>query len=233
MLDLIAFDADDTLWHNETLYSKSQEGLKELLSAYMTPQEVEKKLFETEMGNLHYFGYGIKSFTLSMIEAAIQISEGRIPAGDIHKIIGFAKNMLDANVQLFDHVEDTLAQLAESYPLMLVTKGDLLDQEAKVARSGLAGYFRFIEIVSDKNAGIYASILERYKIDPRRFMMVGNSLKSDVLPVLELGGHAVYVPYHLTWVHENMAGDDHKQAGYYEIEHLGMLPDLIENLGAQ
>jgi putative hydrolase of the HAD superfamily len=228
--DVIAFDADDTLWHNETLYSLTQDKFKQLLANYVEAEEIEQKLFETEMRNLHYFGYGIKGFALSMIETAIELTAGRITGNEIKEIIAFAKEMLKAEIQLLDYAEETIAQLSTSYPLMLITKGDLFDQETKIARSGLANYFKHIEIVSEKTQDSYWSLLTRYNIDPQHFLMVGNSLKSDILPVVALGGQAVYIPHQLTWVHETLVNPEMKSQDYFQLEHLGQLPAFIERL---
>jgi putative hydrolase of the HAD superfamily len=230
MIDQIAFDADDTLWHNEPLYLDVQNRFKELLSGYHSPEWIDKKLFDTEMRNLAHFGYGIKAFTLSMIETAIELTEGRIRAAEIQKIIDFARAMLNTELPLLQGVEETLALLAQSHDLMIVTKGDLLDQEAKLARSGLQKYIKHIEVVSDKNRLSYASILSRHGIEPARFLMVGNSLKSDILPVLELGGRAVYIPYALTWSHENAIDRELPQQGFYQLEHIGLLPELLQEI---
>ena len=228
--DAIAFDADDTLWHNEQLYIQAQARFKQLLAQYHRPEWIEERLFQTEMRNLQHFGYGIKAFALSMIETAVELTEGRIAGSDIQTIIDSIKAMLAADVELMEHAAATLARLAETYLLMVITKGDLRDQELKIARSGLARHFRHVEIVSDKSPATYEIILRRHGVAPERFLMVGNSLRSDILPVLALGGSAVYVPYQLTWAHENVAPPATEQAGYYEIEHLGLLPDLLDRL---
>lgn len=230
--DVIAFDADDTLWHNESLYSLTQEKLKQLLAGYIETDGLEQKLYKTETRNLHYFGYGIKSFTLSMIETAIELTEGRITGQEIQEIINLAKAMLKADIQLFDYAEETVTRLAESYPLMIITKGDLFDQETKIARSGLAPYFKHVEIISEKTAGSYASLLARHHLAPQRFLMVGNSLKSDILPVVALGGQAVYVPYQFTWVHETVVKPEGEQS-YFQLDHLGQLPALVDRLSIE
>ena len=230
MFDVIAFDADDTLWHNETLYTVTQDKFKQLLSRYRSTDGIEQELFETEMRNLQYYGYGIKSFTLSMIETAIELTDGRIQGREIREIIGFAREMLGAPVQLLAGVEAVTRSLSESHRLMLITKGDLFDQESKVARSGLAGYFTHVEIVSQKTKETYQALLAKHDIAPDRFLMVGNSLKSDILPVLAAGGCAVYVPYHLTWAHEVVNNPGGKEKGYFELEHIGQLPDLVARL---
>ena len=231
--DAIAFDADDTLWHNEQLYIQAQARFKQLLAQYHRPEWIEERLFQTEMRNLQHFGYGIKAFALSMIETAVELTEGRIAGSDIQTIIDSIKAMLAADVELMEHAAATLARLAETYLLMVITKGDLRDQELKIARSGLARHFRHVEIVSDKSPATYEIILRRHGVAPERFLMVGNSLRSDILPVLALGGSAVYVPYQLTWAHENVAPPAAEQPGYYEIAHLGLLPDLLDRLERQ
>jgi len=227
--DVIAFDADDTLWHNERLYAHAQSRYKQLLARYHNPEWIDERLYQTETRNLSHFGYGIKAFALSMIETAVELTEGRISGSEIQTIITLAKEMLTADVELLDHAAETLAGLKNAYTLMLITKGDLRDQELKIARSGVVGYFKHIEIVSDKSVESYAPLLRRHDITPQRFVMVGNSLRSDILPVLALGGSAVYVPHPLTWVHE-AAETPLNQPGFYEIEHLGLLPGLLEGL---
>ncbi len=231
--DVIGFDADDTLWHNETLYIDAQERFKVLLSRYHLPDWIKQKLDETEMRNLQFYGYGIKSFILSMIETRVELTEGRIQGTEIQAILNIAKDMLKAEVRLFDHVQETVASLAQTCALMVITKGDPIDQEAKLSRSGLAPYFRYIETVSDKTKDVYASILAKHQIEPSRFLMVGNSLRSDILPVLELGGCAVYIPYELTWAHENNVGEYADREGFCEIEHMGKLLDIVEKLCPQ
>lgn len=228
--ELLAFDADDTLWHNERLYIDAQTQLKALLAQYHTPEWIEQRLFDREMHNLQHFGYGIKAFALSMIETAVELTEGRITGREVQQIIDVAKSMLAAEVQLLDHVAATLDHLAQRYTLMLLTKGDLRDQEDKLARSGLAQHFDHVEIVSDKRAASYQRVLERHKLAPEHFVMVGNSLRSDILPVLALGAHAVYVPYPLTWAHEAAALPAQDQPGFHQIDHLGALPELLARL---
>jgi putative hydrolase of the HAD superfamily len=226
MLEIIAFDADDTLWHNERLYSEAQTKLAELLSRYNF-EDVEEQLYARELKNIPIYGYGIKSFTLSMIELSIELTEGAINAADIAEIIGIAKGMLTAEVDLFEHAESTVKELARDYDLMVITKGDLLDQESKLKRSGIGTYFRCVEIVSEKSGEVYSSILKKYNVKPENFLMVGNSLRSDVAPVAQIGGHAVYVPYHLTWAHENLSDEHVDPSTYHRIENLGQLPALV------
>ena len=208
MIDTIAFDADDTLWHNESLFTLTQERFAEMLVPYHDKAWVEQKLFETEVRNLSHYGYGVKGFTLAMIETAIELTEGRIDGASIGMMLDLAKGMLAAPVELLPHVTATVAALADQgFRLMVVTKGDLFDQESKVARSGLAERFHHVEVVSEKNPETYARLCRRQDIDPARLLMVGNSLKSDVLPVLAIGGYAAHVPYHTTWAHEQVSGD--------------------------
>ncbi|GAB4578026.1 MAG: HAD family hydrolase [Anaerolineales bacterium] len=228
--DMIAFDADDTLWHNERLFIEVQSRFKDLLAHYHSPEWIGARLYDTEVRNIQHFGYGIKAFALSMIETAVELTEGRVSGGDIQTIIGWAKEMLTAEVELLAYVREIVPLLAEKYQLMVITKGDLLDQEAKVARSGLGGYFRHIEIVSQKTPAVYAQLLKKHHLAPERFLMVGNALRSDILPVLELGGHAVYVPQTNTWIHESATPPPKGQAGFYELAHLGELPGLLEAL---
>ena len=232
MFDVIAFDADDTLWHNETLYSDTQRKFQGLLEGYRDGQSVDRRLYETEMRNLKLFGYGIKSFTLSMIETAIELSGGRLQAHEVKTIIDLAKEMLTAPVYPLEHVEEVVRGLSQKYSLMVITKGDLFDQETKLARSGLAGYFDHVEIVSQKSGETYETILASYDLDPGRFLMVGNSLKSDILPVLEIGGRAVYIPYHITWAHETDFEGDGRAGEYFELDNIKQLPDLLDDLAA-
>jgi len=228
--DVIAFDADDTLWHNERLYTNAQASFKQLLGQYQSPEWIDQRLYQTEMHNLEHFGYGIKAFALSMIETAVELTEGYISGRDIQAIINLAKEMLVADVELLDHTAETVSHLATLYPLMLVTKGDMLDQERKIARSGLGSYFRHVEVVSDKGRENYKALLKKYRIKPERFLMVGNSLRSDILPVLELGACAVYIPYNATWAHEVAEPPPPGQPGYFELEHLGQLPGLLQRI---
>jgi putative hydrolase of the HAD superfamily len=230
MLDIIAFDADDTLWQNEDLYANTQAEFARLLAPYGDAQTVARALSVTELRNLELYGYGIKAFMLSMLETALAISEGRISGRDLQAIMGLGRGMLTAEVRLLDHVEATLAALSASHALMIVTKGDLRDQESKVTRSGLGRYFKYTEVVSDKTRDSYAALLAKYRLAAARFLMVGNSLRSDVLPVVALGGLAVHIPYHLTWEHETVPANPAAQRDYFELEHIGQLPALVERL---
>ncbi len=228
LFDVIAFDADDTLWHSEGLYRGMEANFTHLMAAYGVAS-VDPAMHDIEIENLRFYGYGIKGFILSLIESGIVLTGGRISGGDVGQMLRWAKEMQTAPVEVFAHALDVVAALAASYPLMLVTKGDLLDQQAKLDRSGLAAHFRYVEIVSEKTQEMYASILARCRIAPQRFLMVGNSLKSDILPVIALGGRAVHIPAHLLWDHEAAAPPDGDRQ-YEEIEHLGLLPGLIARL---
>ena len=230
MIEVIGFDADDTLWHSETLYYHVQQEFQALLAPYCGDDGVMGELYETEMGNLPYWGYGIKGFTLSMIETAIRVTGGEIGARQIQTIIELAKEMKRTPVHLLPHVAEVVPALSASHRLMLITKGDLFDQEAKIASSGLAPCFDHVEIVTDKTPDVYRTLLGKHRIEPRGFLMVGNSLRSDILPVVALGARAVHIPYPITWVHEAVPVKGGEASGYVELEHIGLLPDLIGGL---
>lgn len=233
MIDIIAFDGDDTLWHNETLYAAAQAEFRRLLARHHPAEIVDQRLYETEMRNLEFYGYGIKSFTLSMIETAVELTDGQVTADEVREILGIGRKMLTADVQLLEYAQSTVAQLAESHTLMLITKGDLRDQKRKLGKSGLAPYFRHIEIVTNKTREEYEEILSKYQIDPARFLMVGDSLRSDVMPVLELGGHVVYIPYHVRWAHEVVDDVQCGGPGCHPLEHIGLLPDLVDKISRE
>ena len=228
--DIIAFDADDTLWHSEFLYRDAQAALNEILSPWAPSKVVEDVTYEIETHNIPLYGYGIKSFTLSMLEAAVKISNGKVDGNHVAEILALGRAMLKAEVELRPYVVETLEQLSKSYRLMVITKGDLLDQTDKVERSGLATYFSMVEVVNEKNTAAYREILDRYNLSPQGFLMVGNSISSDVLPILELGGVAVYVPADTTWAFEMVENFNPDQQGFYELEHVGHLPALIDRL---
>ena len=224
---VIGFDADDTLWHNEIYYRGAAQRFTSLLCQYTDPESIEQTLSEIEIRNVASYGYGFKSYTLSMIEAAIAATDRRASAELIDAILAIGRGMLNGEVLLFEQARETLRRLSDLYPLVLITKGDLLEQSNKVRRSGLAGFFRHIEIVEDKNPQSYRALLDKHGIPASRFLMVGNSLKSDVLPVLEIGGRAIFIPYAHTWAHEHADANGHQ---YYEIQHLGLLPELVATL---
>ena len=230
MIEVIGFDADDTLWHNEVLYHQAKEELGQILAGYRHPKEVKAWLDQTEVTNIEYYGYGIKSFTLSMIQTATEISGGRVTAKQIGKIIAIAKRMLTAPVDLVDGVEAILDSLSSSYDLILITKGDQFEQERKISISGIADYFRYREIVGEKSESTYSHVLEKYNIDPTCFLMVGNSLRSDILPVLKIGGKAVHIPNAQTWFHEDANQEEVGESSYTQLERLNQLPIYLEQL---
>jgi len=228
--DLIAFDADDTLWDTESLYRGIEARFKTMMASYGIAS-VDPTMHDNEIRNLQYYGYGLKGFILSLIETAIELTGGRLGGNDVSQMLAWAKEMQTAPIRLREHAQTTVAALSASYPLLLITKGDLLDQEAKLTRSGLSPYFRDIEVVSEKTQHTYAAILARHRVEPSRFLMVGNSLKSDILPVVTLGGHAVYIPAHLLWEHEAVSPPtEGREQQYVEMEHLGLLVPWIASL---
>lgn len=227
----IAFDGDDTLWHNEPLFWATTQRFQEALAPYSEPSALAHKLEAAQIANLALFGYGIKGFVLSMIETAIEVSSGRVPATVIAEFIERGKDMLAHPVHLLDDVAETLAQLrARGYRLMLITKGDLFDQEGKLARSGLADMFDAVEIVSEKDEDTYTRLLARHGDGANRAVMVGNSMRSDILPMLAAGGHAVHVPYPSTWSHE-MAAPPVGQPRFHTIAAMGELAALLSGAG--
>jgi putative hydrolase of the HAD superfamily len=223
MIEIIAFDADDTLWHNEARYRDTEAEFRRLLERYHGPEWIDERLYETEMRNLPHFGYGIKSFVLAMVETAIELTEGRITAPEIQQVIELGRSMIAAPVELLDGVRETVSELARDHDLMIITKGDLLEQESKIERSGLREHFGRIEIVSRKDRATYERIAVRHALRPDAFLMVGNSVRSDVLPVLAMGGRAVHIPYWTTWRHE--VADAAERAGV-EVVELGSIRDL-------
>jgi putative hydrolase of the HAD superfamily len=227
---VIGFDADDTLWHNESIFENAHGHYRALLAQYHDAPTVDRTLFATEMRNLKTYGYGIKGFTLSAIETAIQLTSGKISSGEIQKIIDLGREMLAHPVELFEGVTEVLSRLAAQHCLLLITKGDLNDQERKLAKSGLADHFRHIEILSEKNEAAYETILQRHKIAAKDFLMVGNSLKSDIIPVLELGGAGAYVPYHITWAAERVETLPQAEGRFFQLRTLKELDRVVEAL---
>ena len=200
----IAFDADDTLWVNEPYFQETERKFCALMEDYLPQHTTSQELFKTEMQNMTLYGYGVKAFILSMIETAIRISGNMLPADVIEKVIQYGKEHLDKPIELLDDVEHVLRSLNGKYRIVVATKGDLLDQERKLRKSGLEGYFHHTEIMSDKKESDYLKLIRHLDITPDQFLMIGNSIKSDVLPVLGIGGHAVHVPFHVTWAHEHV-----------------------------
>ena len=225
-IKVIAFDADDTLWVNEPYFRTAEKAFCELLKEYVPEEECNELLYKFEMQNLPLYGYGIKPFVLSLIEAAITISKKQIPLEIISEIIAIGKEMLQMSVELIDGIEVTLAHLSKKYLLVMATKGDLLDQERKLMKSGLEKYFHHIEVMSDKQPKNYQKLITHLDIPPSQFLMVGNSLKSDVLPVLEIGSYAIHIPFHTTWEHEKVE-DEVVHCNFKELKLASELIDLL------
>ncbi len=208
-IKVIGFDADDTLWVNETYFRETEEKFADLLEQYETKNKVDQELFRKEMENLELYGYGIKSFMLSMIESALELSNNNVGQDTIHDIIDMGKRMISKPVELLEGVEEVLQALESKYRLIVLTKGDLLDQERKLEKSGLSRYFHHVEVLSDKKEVNYQHLLDHLEVDVREFLMVGNSLKSDILPILNIGAQAIHVPFHTTWAHEVVPPEEH------------------------
>jgi putative hydrolase of the HAD superfamily len=216
---IIAFDADDTLWVNEPYFRESEEAFAALFEDYLPLHNTQQELFKTEMDNLALYGYGVKGFMLSMVETAIRITDGNLSAEGTNRIIEIGKELLNRPIEILPHVEEVLQALSSKYRLVIATKGDLLDQERKLKKSGLAKYFHHIEIMSDKKPADYQKLIQHLDVAPDQFMMIGNSLKSDILPVLDLGGHGIHIPFHTTWAHE-MVSHPVEHPNFREIEQL-------------
>lgn len=229
MITTIAFDADDTLWHNERFFKLTKESFAALLSDYADADHLEERLFAAERRNLSRYGFGIKGFTLSMIETAIEVSGDKLPASVVRTILDAGRDMLDHPVELFPGVAEAIDKLSKTHKLLIVTKGDLFHQERKVAASGIADYFAGVEIVSDKSPATYRAVFARYGDGPEKSLMIGNSLKSDVIPAIEAGGWGVYVPHELTWIVEH-ASAPASHPRYREIAAVSELPSLVESL---
>lgn len=203
-IKIIGFDADDTLWVNETNYQDVEKKFCSLLSEYLDAENISAELLKTEKQNIGQYGFGAKGFTLSLIETATRVSNDKVSIGTINEIIKLGKELIDKPVELIDGVENVLIELSQKYKLIVATKGDLLDQERKLRKSGIEKYFHHVEIMSDKKEENYNALFNRLEINPDNFLMIGNSFKSDILPVVNLGGYGVYVPFHVTWQHENI-----------------------------
>jgi len=227
---VIGLDADDTLWHNETIFEKVHERYRALLSEYHDAATVDQTLLATEMRNLELYGYGVKGFTLSAIETAIELTRGKISAEEIRTLIELGRDMLNHPVDLLEGVAETIARLATSHVLLLITKGDLRDQQRKLTKSGLAPHFSGVEIVSEKDSATYAEILRRRNVAPAEFLMAGNSLKSDILPVLEIGGAALHVPYELSWMLDRTDQIPAAPGRFFQLGSLRELPALLERV---
>jgi putative hydrolase of the HAD superfamily len=221
-IQVIAFDADDTLWVNEPYFQETEREFCELLEDYLPQHTTARELLQTEINNLSLYGYGIKGFMLSMIETALKVTDYKLEGKAVENILQYGKNLLARPIELLEGVEDVLIALKGHYRLVVATKGDLLDQERKLKNSGLEHYFHHIEIMSDKQETDYRKLIKHLDIQPEEFMMIGNSLKSDVIPVLNMGGHAVHVPFHTTWAHERVDTQiEHKN--FRQVNHVNEL----------
>ena len=230
MIRSIGFDADDTLWHNENIFDLAQQRYRTLLARYHDAAEVNRALFATEMRNLPHYGYGVKGFMLSAVETAIELTKGAISAQEIREIIALGQGMLAHPVEVLPGVGEVVAALARDYRLIVITKGDLRDQERKISLSGLAVHFHAVEILSEKDGAAYARVLQRHGIAPAEFAMVGNSVKSDILPVLHLGGAGVHIPYHITWQHEHAAETHLEHPRFRQVEDIRQLAEVLTRL---
>lgn len=219
-IKVIAFDADDTLWVNETYFREAEIQFAELLSKYETKNKIDQELFKTEIKNLAIYGYGIKGFVLSMIECALELSNYKIPQKTLEKIVNIGKEMLEKPIVLLDGIEEVLDKLQGKFKLIVATKGDLLDQERKLEKSNLLKYFHHIEVMSDKKEKDYLKLISHLDIEANQFLMIGNSLKSDVLPLLEIGASAIHVPFHTTWVHEEVSEKEASVADYVTLTNI-------------
>lgn len=230
MIKVIGFDADDTLWHNENLFDRAQQRYREILARYHDSAAVDAALFATEMRNLPLYGYGVKSFTLSSVETAIELTKGAVSAAELREIMAVGREMLAHPVEMLPEVASVVAKLSTEYRLVVITKGDLHHQERKIAASKLAAHFQAVEIVSEKDDETYARLFARHGIPVAEFAMVGNSVKSDILPVLQLGGAGVHIPYHITWQHEARFEAPGTHPRFRQIERIEQLAGVLATL---
>lgn len=229
-IQVLCFDADDTLWINEAYFRDTEKKFNTLMSEFIDEEKAHAELFKITIDNLPLYGYGVKSFVLSMIEAAIRISDHRIPVEKIEYILQLGRDILNQPVVLLNHIENILGQLQNEYRLIVATKGDLLEQERKLKNSGLEKYFHHIEIMSEKDIENYRKLIKHLDINPDEFLMIGNSMKSDILPVLELGAYAVYIPCDATWVYEHAENHHIDNPKFREIDSLTKIPEIITTL---
>ncbi|VAW12556.1 Hydrolase, haloacid delahogenase-like family [hydrothermal vent metagenome] len=229
-LSTIGFDADDTLWHNEQYFKLTEARFTELLVSHTEAEDLSSRLLDAERRNLALYGYGVKGFTLSMIETAIEVTGGKVPASTLRQILHAGRDLLAQPIEILPHAKQTLERFAGTYRLILITKGDLFDQERKIAQSGLAELFDAVEIVSEKTAATYETIFTRHGDGPARAMMVGNSLRSDICPAIAAGSWGVHVPHDLNWAHEH-AQEPKGASRYRRVAHLGEVAGLIDELG--
>ena len=228
-IKVIGFDADDTLWVNETYFREAEEEAGRLLSQYETPNKIDQELFKMEIKNLPTYGYGVKGFILSMIELAVELSNGTVSNQVISEMLKIGKDMINKPIELLDGVEEVLKELSKDYRLIVATKGDLLDQERKLEKSGLLKYFHHIEVLSEKHDTNYKQLLKRLDIEPEAFLMVGNSLKSDILPLVKIGSQAIHVPFHTTWQHEKVTKKEANGSGYATVNDVSQILDFFNS----
>ena len=226
-IKVIGFDADDTLWVNETYFRDAEQEFAKLLSKFETPNKIDQELYKMEIKNLPLYGYGVKGFMLSMVEIALELSNYSLSNKTLEKILDIGKDMINKPVELLDDVEEVLQKLSRKYKLIVATKGDLLDQERKLEKSGLLKYFHHIEVLSEKESTNYGKLLNHLDIKPSEFLMIGNSLKSDILPLIEIGAQAAHIPFHTTWQHETVEDSASNGKNYITLD---ALKDIFEYL---
>ena len=231
-ISLVGFDADDTLWRSQDYFDEAQLEFERIVGTYVDLHDarVQERLYEVEKRNIALFGYGVKGMVLSMIEAAVEITDARIPATDLHRIVALGKDLLQHPVELLPGIREAVEAIGARHDIVLITKGDLFHQEAKVRQSGLADLFRRIEIVSEKDAPTYARVLREFQLEPSQFAMIGNSLRSDIAPVLALGGWGVHMPYHVTWAHEAEADVAHDAPRLRSVADAHALPGAVAEI---
>lgn len=226
-IKVISFDADDTLWQNENLFRKTEQKFCKIMSPYAAKEQSMKELWKMEVKNIPCYGYGIKAFVLDMLEAGLKLSKNKLSANETKNLINLGKNLIKSPIILFDGAENTLKKLSKKYKIIVTTKGDLLEQENKIYRSGLAKYLRHIEVMSEKDKKSYARLLKELNIKPQEFLMVGNSVKSDILPVLALGAKAVFIPSKFTWFYENGDASKISSENFIELKEISQLPKML------
>ncbi|MGV8940615.1 MAG: HAD family hydrolase [Lysobacter sp.] len=229
---MVGFDADDTLWRSQDYFDAAQKEFELILGAWIDLDEttLQARLYQVESGNIGIFGYGVKGMVLSMLEAAVELTDARISAADLHRIVGLGKQLLRHPVELLPGIREAVEAVARDHDIVMITKGDLFHQEAKVRQCGLAELFRRIEIVSEKDTATYARLLAEFDLQPQNFMMIGNSLRSDIVPMLELGGWCIHVPYHTTWAHEVAQVDVADAARFRQVDTAAGLPAAVAEL---
>ena len=227
-IKVIAFDADDTLWVNETYFREAEHKFAKLLSGYETENKIQQELFKKEVKNLPLYGYGIKGFVLSMVECALELSNYKVNQKTISAILNIGKEMLEKPIELLDGIDEVLESLQPNYKLIVATKGDLLDQERKLEKSNLLKYFHHIEVMSDKKPKDYQKLVKHLDINPSELLMIGNSLKSDILPLVEIGASAIHIPFHTTWLHEEVSKEEQSEVSYKTIPSITSVLEFLQ-----